>query len=199
MWRRIAGIAHRPWFFRFSHMALVGRRAGLKQLVRRHLPGAGHRVLDAGCGIGDLADLVDGEYVGVDASASYIEYARRHHGGRGQRTFVVGDITNLPFPDRHFETSMIVNCLHHLSDHAVTAAVSEIRRVTRGAIIIVDADATPRAAVPRLLMSLDLGSSMRTADALAGLIRQSLAIDEQVLFRNGPFTLALFHCRAERP
>jgi SAM-dependent methyltransferase len=54
----------------------------------------GERVLDLGCGPGVLAADIPragAHYMGVDASAKLLAFARRHHGRQG--SFILGDVT----------------------------------------------------------------------------------------------------------
>src|SRR5215213_3819202 len=68
-------------FLRFRHIVTVGLGAHGEEALRRYPPRAGWRVLDIGCGFGDttqrIAGMVgpEGEAVGVDAAARFIELA----------------------------------------------------------------------------------------------------------------------------
>jgi SAM-dependent methyltransferase len=70
-----------------------------EEALRAHPPGAGARVLDIGCGLGDttarLAELVgpEGEVVGIDAGERFIEQARRETADAGLANveYLVGD------------------------------------------------------------------------------------------------------------
>lgn len=61
-------------------------------------------ILDAGCGLGDLLDVLptNASYTGVDIAPEFIKYARRKYFNR-QAEFLVGDIFELDFPDRSFD------------------------------------------------------------------------------------------------
>ena len=66
-------------------------------VLSRGLSLAGKRILDLGCGLGDLVAYLDAqrivprEYVGLDISAALIAQANKLYGGPGRR-FIVGDI-----------------------------------------------------------------------------------------------------------
>ena len=68
-------------FVKFRHIVTTGLGAHGNEALRLHPPQEGERVLDVGCGFGDttqqIAGLVgaDGEAVGVDAAAKFIEVA----------------------------------------------------------------------------------------------------------------------------
>lgn len=59
-------------------------------------------VLDAGCGMGHLAEILPDNinYIGVDISPEFVTHAQRSH---PNRTFEVGDISHLRFPDHSFD------------------------------------------------------------------------------------------------
>ena len=94
---------------------------------------AGSRVLDVGCGTGDLlrimAPLVaPGSAIGVDLSAALIACARQRTApGLGHVSFQVGDAGELPFADAAFDRVVANQVLLHLADP--WGAVAEMRRV----------------------------------------------------------------------
>ncbi|MEV1287542.1 methyltransferase domain-containing protein [Micromonospora sp. NPDC049679] len=109
------------------------------------LPLPGQRVLDAGCGAGEvarqLAALVapTGEVVAADFSAATVAIAALRHDGSRVR-YVVGDMTALGFPDRTFDRVRSERVLQHLDDP--DSAVAELVRITRpgGRVCLVDTD-----------------------------------------------------------
>jgi 2-polyprenyl-3-methyl-5-hydroxy-6-metoxy-1,4-benzoquinol methylase len=78
-----------PLIYRLFQSA-VGATATRRWLAReawRVTPGM--RVIDIGCGPGDVLDVLpDVEYLGIDISSRYITQAQRHYGSRGQ--FITG-------------------------------------------------------------------------------------------------------------
>jgi SAM-dependent methyltransferase len=95
--------------------------------VERRAP----RVLDLGCGTGELAPsfLKAGySYVGIDIEPERIAYARKTH-RRGR--FHVMDASALQYPDGYFDQILVTGVLHHLSDAEVRDIVKEMKRVLR--------------------------------------------------------------------
>lgn len=78
----------------------------------------GKRVLDVGCGTGQLIELLDlfpqsFDYLGIDPSANYIETAKGRHPGRD---FSLGTLDTLSLKDNCFDVAIFSGVLHHLSD-----------------------------------------------------------------------------------
>jgi len=87
-------------FVRFREIVTTGLGAHGEAALKLFPPRAGQRVLDIGCGFGDttqqLAGMVgpDGEVVGVDAAANFIETARSEaaQAALGNVSFAVADV-----------------------------------------------------------------------------------------------------------
>jgi ubiquinone/menaquinone biosynthesis C-methylase UbiE len=88
------------------------------------LPAA--RTLDVACGTGFLTQHLEGEIVGLDASAAMIGIARRRLPGG---TFVVGEALELPFEDRAFDRVFSGHFYGHLEEGDRRRFLAEARRV----------------------------------------------------------------------
>ena len=95
------------------------------------------RVLDAGCGTGDVtarmrAAVDPGQVLGVDVSPRMVMLTR----DRGVPA-VVADLDELPFSDRCFDVVLANRVLYHLPDPR--HAISSMRRVVRkeGILVVV--------------------------------------------------------------
>jgi ubiquinone/menaquinone biosynthesis C-methylase UbiE len=92
----------------------------------------GH-VLDIACGIGYGAELVDRnnrvvEYIGVDNAEVAIEEAKGTYSAKN-RSFELGTVTSLRFPEETFDTIISFETLEHIRD--ASDAVRELRRVLK--------------------------------------------------------------------
>ena len=117
----------RPWAYELWSRLVGGERsrAALVREYVRPLPGA--RVLDLGCGPGELVRyLGDARYVGVDVSEAYIERAQRLYGDRAE--FRVGDATRLDDDLRGFDLVLAFGVVHHLDDDGARRSGKEPRR-----------------------------------------------------------------------
>ena len=91
--------------------------------------GPGTRVLDIGCGSGELCALAAGrgaEVAGIDAAEGMIEIARRRLPGADLR---VGPMEQLPWEDGAFDVATAVNALQFAADYV--DALAEAARVVR--------------------------------------------------------------------
>jgi SAM-dependent methyltransferase len=89
------------------------------------------RILDLGCGTGELAPIfikAGYGYAGIDIEPERIEFARKTY---RQGEFHVMDASHLKYPDEHFDQILVTGVLHHLSDDDVRMIVREMRRVLR--------------------------------------------------------------------
>jgi ubiquinone/menaquinone biosynthesis C-methylase UbiE len=152
-------------------------------------PSPGMRVLDAGCGLGEVAREMaamvqpGGEVAAVDLSRQMIDAARARHDGSAV-TYEIADVTNLPFATGWFDRSRCERVLQHLPDADV--AIGELVRVTAtdGIVCVLDTDwqsaavdiedrdlvATVFAMMEQISPQPDLGRSLRRLLVRAGLI-----------------------------
>lgn len=108
-------------------------------------PQPGHRLLDAGCGAGEVARELaavvapDGEVVALDYSDVTVATAAQRHDGSPVR-YQTGDVAALTFPDGSFDGVRSERVLQHLTDP--DGAIAELVRVTRpgGRVCLVDTD-----------------------------------------------------------
>ncbi|HEV7524035.1 MAG TPA: class I SAM-dependent methyltransferase [Acidimicrobiia bacterium] len=167
-------------------------------MVERYMrvePGA--RVLDIGCGPGDLvAALPQVDYLGFDPSDAYIASARERFGDRAQ--FRVGDVRSVEPDDLgRFDLVVAQGVLHHLDD-AGAAQLFEIAAgvlADGGRLVTVDPCFAPaQSRLSRAIVSRDRGGNVRTIDAYRALASRSFRdvhIDEHHKLLTIPFSHAV--------
>jgi SAM-dependent methyltransferase len=124
----------------------LGNRRRLLRALRPHLP-PGSRLLDVGCGSGDVPAFLQARLpgpllaVGVDVKALHLRAAppsvRR----------VVSDVRRLPFPDRAFDVVTASLFLHHFDEGDLPGILAGLHRLARRALVVNDLH---RARVPYL-------------------------------------------------
>lgn len=126
----------------FGGRALVRTRCGE---ILRSLPTPA-RVLDVGSGAGDLCLEIASaarrlghrtHLVSLDLHPDIQAFARRRLAGTEAR-FVVGDARSLPFPEGAFDLAVCTLMLHHFTEADAARVLSELRRVSRGAVLVSD-------------------------------------------------------------
>ena len=93
------------------------------------------RVLEIGCGAGGLAQFFDCDYVGVDFSKPLVEKCNQFFSKKA----IYAEANNLPFDDKSFDKCFSWGVfLYFPSMVYMNDVVTNIKRVTRGAIFIGD-------------------------------------------------------------
>ena len=101
---------------------------------------SGRRVLDAGCGKGRFARVLQDRYPGAEIWGLDISEEMLKFVPHGIQTRA-GSMTELPFPNDHFDAAYATESLEHAVE--IDVAVQEICRVVRpgGRIVIIDKNA----------------------------------------------------------
>ncbi len=99
---------------------------------------AGQKVLDVGCGTGDLTlqaaklAMPGGEVCGIDASGKMIEIAKKKNRDAGaQVNFQQGIMEQLNFSDNYFDVILCFLVMHHLPQDVKEKSLAEIKRVLK--------------------------------------------------------------------
>jgi SAM-dependent methyltransferase len=187
-----------------SFQRVVGSPQVRRELVDNYvIPRPGLRVLDIGCGPGDLITYLPGvEYTGTDLSAAYIESARKRFGDRGR--YYVGRVSALdPAELGKFDVVIAKSLLHHIDEdealHLFDSAASVL--AGDGRLVTLDAAYTSdMSRGARFVVSRDRGQSILAPDGYERLARRAFA-DVTVTVRHDllriPYTHVFMAC--ERP
>lgn len=124
---------------------LMGFRRVYQQLVSQADIVGGQRVLEIGCGTGNLAIRAkraqpSAEVIGCDPDPRILAVAQRKAARLTGIRFEQGYAERLPYADGEFDRVLSSMMLHHINDEAKPAAAAEIFRVLRpgGRLHLVD-------------------------------------------------------------
>ncbi len=142
-------------------------------MARYIRPRASDRVLDCGCGPGDLFEcLPDVDYVGIDIDARYIAEAQSRFGDRA--TFRLGPLgPETMTEDAHYDLVLAWGVLHHLDDDQTGDFMSLARRGLRptGRLVTLDPCYTDgQSRVARYLLDKDRGQHVRSLEEWRALV-----------------------------
>lgn len=193
-------LAAMPRLWNLLRRILEANFRGEKAVIRRELrawqPGTGLRLLDFGCGTGEMAPLFPTEgYVGMDISPIYIAYARKTYGPR----FQVMDGKTLGYADDAFDEALVAGVFHHLPDEMVRRMAGELERVLRpGGRLLVMEDTPTRDwwNLPgRFIHLVDRGGHIRTDEQYAALFGERLSLEQSYPMRSGVCDYRVFSLR----
>ena len=174
---------------------VMGQDRGRKAFAENHIRARpGDRVLDIGCGPAQvLAFLPDVDYVGWEPNPHYVAQARKTFGRRG--SFNVGLFTRKEADGlAPFDIAIVSAVLHHLNDQQAHELFGLLRSVLKpdGRVVSIDnvyvAGQNP---IAKLLISLDRGRNVRSADGYKGLASGSFKhVEGRILHKRfPPYTL----------
>jgi SAM-dependent methyltransferase len=123
-------------------------RPYLQWQIERFLPFIGRRVLEVGCGVGSIIDLLGQRELicGIDIEEDVLEYSATRFPDRSRHQFLRLDFASLS-PDQiaslrelRFDTIVSLNVLEHIEDHvAALRAMREILQPGGHAALLVPA------------------------------------------------------------
>jgi ubiquinone/menaquinone biosynthesis C-methylase UbiE len=153
--RGLRGIGMR---YVFSRRGLWVINTPYRQILSAANITAQDRVLDLGCGIGNiliaLAERIDFIHppVGVDVSADLIRIGEQELAKAGLRDRIglqVAPATRLPFEDGAFDLVLTSHVLKHLDDDALLSSFREVARVLRpgGRFLVWEFEKRPQSAL----------------------------------------------------
>lgn len=184
-----------PRAFHVARRLLVGSQKRTQELIRRELEaGSNDSVLDVCCGTGYFAHLVPGQYLGVDLNTKFIQRARKKYADSPNKRFEVMDATRMQLEVDSYDRAMMVNAIHHFDDEMNRKILSELMRVIKKRIIIVDAIPEPENWIKRLVISSDRGDYVRPLEDQLALIGESLHVERHYTFDSGLIVQVMFVC-----
>lgn len=163
---------------RFVNRFLGGRRALLRAVLPLLRPAARPRLLDVGCGSGELPALLHaalhGRLLAVGVDLKLLHARQAPPAVRA----VVADARALPFAPRSFDVVTASLFLHHFDDEELPQVLRGLFELARGALVVNDLHRAPVPyAFARLTFPFLLRSRVSLLDGLVS-IRRAFRPDE---------------------
>ena len=167
-----------------------------------------HRVLEIGCGTGNLITRAkrahpNVEAIGCDPDPRALERAQRKARGLAGIRFDHGYAERLPYADGEFDRVLSAMMLHHIADGAKSAAAAEVFRVLRpgGRLHLVDigGDMTAADGLAARLVMRSHHAAGNLGDAIPRLLRAAGFDCTQVATHRHRVVGRLTYYRATRP
>lgn len=166
-------LQYQPIFSLFQKLIAADRIKFL--LVQNTKLKPGFKVLDVGCGFGNLLEFLPKNisYVGIDISQNYINYAKKRYNSRGR--FICADVTKLDLNREKFDVIFIGNLFHHLHDNAVEKVLKSLLHLIKKETVVVSADNVylkNQSFLSRFITSLDRGKYVRNKEGYLDLSKK---------------------------
>ena len=147
---------------------IIARKNGRQDFCDRYIGRVqGKRILDLGCGTGDILDCISGEaeYVGIDNNSRYIDQDKVRFGERKTASFYCTDLNVYAKESkRKFDMILMTGVIHHISDKEVEMVMDNIKTLLdcKGVFISLDACYVKKMnPIAKLLCRLDRGQYVR--------------------------------------
>ena len=140
----------------------------------------GARVLDLGCGYGDIARFFVNRcsYLGIDSNESYVKEAQRRN-SQTNAEFLLADLSDDVVKQRGpFDLVILSGVLHHLTSEQVIALASASEELLSpsGRFVAIEPVFTPdQRLTARLIIASDRGRYVRDVDGYKTLLSKGFA------------------------
>ena len=184
---------------------LVGGGGGTKRIIEEFVrPQAGERLLDIGCGPGNLLEYLhdlDVEYVGFDLSRKYIDSARKRFGRRGR--FICERVSETSLSGLgKFDVVTAIGLLHHLDDEEALQLFRLAHTALKegGRFVTFDGCFTKsQSRLARQFLHWDRGKHVRTCNQYVHLVEKvfgSVSVEIRHDLINIPYTHLIMQCNS---
>lgn len=135
----------------------LGDRSALEATLLADIDRAGSNVfsvLDVGAGSGELLGVIaefaastarTAELVGLDLNKLSVKEIAEESKAHPEISPIQGDALRLPFADRSFDYAICSLFTHHLTDEQIAPTLSEMSRVARRGILVIDLERSAKA------------------------------------------------------
>jgi len=161
-----------PFIFHWQQKSF-NNYVNVKEEFSKYLKNGPLNILDIGCSTGlcgqNVFDMRRDQYIGIDITPKYIEYARQVY-KLGE--YMVMDGRKLEFPDHSFDVVSFIGVVHHMDDEIIKACLQEVKRVLKptGYLLWGEPVLTPNELISNVFLSLDRGKYIRESSQYLDLL-----------------------------
>lgn len=151
---------------------------------------AGKRILDIGCGEGELTRALaraGAEITGVDPHEGRIGRARAKAAEEGvAAAFEIGVGEALAFDAASFDAALLSNSLHHVAEHRMAATIADAARVVRPGGLLYVVEPVPRGPYfnVQCVWNDETSNRARAFEEVAGIESLGFALEKETFFRS---------------
>lgn len=166
-------LQYQPIFSLFQKLIATDRIKLL--LVQNAKLKPGFKVLDVGCGFGNLLEFLPKNisYVGIDISQNYINYVKKRYNSKGR--FICADVTKLGLNREKFDVIFINSLFHHLPNNDVEKLLKSLLDLIKKETVVVSADNVylkNQSFLSRFITSSDRGKHIRDKEGYLDLTKK---------------------------
>mgnify|MGYP001580119939 CR=1 FL=1 len=145
-------------------------------------------ILDVGSGPGEISQLFQGEYAGVDYSKNYVSYAQKKYPGK---RFFQGNVLDLSIAEKSYDTVLLISFIHHFSDEEVEKILSNVSRIARKRVILLEPCPWKTNPLAWFLLKMDRGAHVRSFEKQKELVEKYFIINKAETFISGTYKLSI--------
>ena len=183
---------------------LVARKRTRTELVEKGImPFPGCRILDIGCGTGDIPTCLPksiGKYEGFDMNPAYIESATKRWMHNDKCRFFCANVRDVTATKpKYYDIVLALGILHHLTDDEAIDLLDIAHQALRDNGVLVTYDnvyVENQHWFAKWLISRDRGKAVRTVEGYRKLIEKKfLIVDDRVLHDTLKVPYTIFQTR----
>jgi 2-polyprenyl-3-methyl-5-hydroxy-6-metoxy-1,4-benzoquinol methylase len=151
---------------------------GIKKILESHPREKPVRIVDLGCGNGDMLRQLQRfgvksgyqfELIGIDANRDSIAYAEELSASMANLSFKTLNIFSEEFEELEYDIAIATLFMHHFSDREITKLVSDIKAKSRMGVLINDLHRSEMAYALFWLLSLFFRNKVARNDGLVSI------------------------------
>lgn len=142
-------------------------------------------LLELGCGPGELSELFDFGYVGLDISERYVKSASKKYPGK---SFICGDAKS--YVGGKFDKILLASFMHHFSEQDLEQIFKNLKSVAKKRVIVLD-PVPFNNPISLFLYKMDRGADIRPLEKQKEIISKYFNVKESYIFKSLFYKLSI--------